>query len=178
MRTTFAFVFCCVAVLVAGSDIRVRGAAAEESNKQSFCTAPEYRQFDFWLGDWDAYELGSAVPEARVKISSVLGGCAVREEYDAADGHQGESLSIYDKSRGIWHQSWFTNRGQFLAIEGSFSDAAMVLTGSDRTADGEKRLVRGRWRAEGKNVRETAWRSIDGKTWQQWFDLEFKPHKQ
>jgi hypothetical protein len=157
--------------------IEERGQIGNNTGKNSFCSSPEYRQFDFWLGDWDAIEVGSTTPEARVKVTSVLEGCAVREEYDATDGHKGESLSIYDKSRNAWHQSWFTNRGQFLAIEGRFTAGAMVLTGSDQTTNGKRRLVRGMWKPEGNNVRETAWRSTDnGKTWEPWFDLEFHPH--
>jgi hypothetical protein len=153
-------------------------AFGDDDAKNAYCSAPEYRQFDFWLGDWDVYEIGGKVPVAHAKVETALNGCAVRERYFAADGHIGESLSIYDKSRGVWHQSWFTNRGQFLAIEGGFSGAAMVLTGSDRTTDGKARLVRGRWKAEGNNVRETARRSTDnGKTWQAWFDLEFRPRR-
>jgi hypothetical protein len=178
VRTVFGFVFCCVAVLVAGSDIRGR-PLAEEQKSQSFCKASEYRQFDFWLGDWDAYESGSTTPEAHVKISRALDGCAIREQYESADGYEGESLSMYDKSRKVWQQSWFTNRGYMLVVEGTFHDGAMELTGSDRAPDRKERRVRGTWKPEDNGVRETAFRSTDeGKTWTQWFDLEFKSHKQ
>jgi hypothetical protein len=177
MRTISAFVFCFLAVFVSGSDVQ-SGGSVQESSKQSFCAAPEYRQFDFWLGDWDAFEIGSRAPEAHVKIDRLLGGCVLREQYEGADGYRGESLSMYDKERKVWHQSWFTNHGYMLVIEGTFHDGAMVLTGSDRTDDGKTRLVRGRWKPEGKKVRETAWRSTDGgKTWQPWFDLEFRQQR-
>jgi hypothetical protein len=178
MKTTFAFVFWSLAVLIAGSDIRVVRAAAEESNKQSFCTSPEYRQFDFWLGDWDAIDVGSTSPSAHVKIDRLLGGCVLREQYEGADGYKGQSLSMYDESRKVWHQSWFTNRGYMLTIEGTFHDGEMELTGSDRAPDGKKRRVRGVWKPEDGGVREMAYRSIDGgKSWTLWFDLQFKPRK-
>ncbi len=32
------------------------------------CTSPEYRQFDFWIGDWDVYENDSATSSAHVRI--------------------------------------------------------------------------------------------------------------
>ena len=171
-------IICLVAFFAASFVASVGSALVSDSSKDLFCSAPEYRQFDFWLGDWDAIEVGSTIPEARVKVTSVLEGCAVREEYDAADGHEGESLSIYDRSRKVWHQSWFTNRGQFLAIEGSFKDGEMVLAGTERTMDGKEKLVRGSWKPEGQNVRETAVTSIDGgRTWKPWFDLEFRRHR-
>src|SRR4029079_16507847 len=33
-------------------------ALAQAANARS-CAASEYRQFDFWLGDWDLFEMGS-----------------------------------------------------------------------------------------------------------------------
>ena len=80
----------------------------------------------------------------------------VHERYDGADGHKGESFSIYDASRRVWHQSWVANRGELLVVEGKFQDGKMVLAGADRTADGRERRVRGTWKAEGDAVRETA----------------------
>jgi hypothetical protein len=37
------------------------------------CAAPEYRQLDFWVGDWDAYDLADAnkrVARNRVDLSA------------------------------------------------------------------------------------------------------------
>jgi hypothetical protein len=151
--------------------------SAEEAAKHASCDAPEYRQFDFWVGDWDGFE-GGGTPVARLKVDKLLEGCVVHERYEGTDGHKGESFSIYDASRKVWHQSWVTNRGELLVIEGTFHDGKMVLGGADRTADGRERRVRGTWKVEDEAVRETAVTSVDGgKTWQAWFDLVFRPHK-
>jgi hypothetical protein len=150
----------------------------EESPPHSSCSAGEYRQFDFWLGDWDAFDISGTTPVARVRVDSLLEGCVVRENYEGVDGHKGQSLSIYDSSRKVWHQSWVTNRGELLTIEGKFQNGEMVLSGADRTADGKERLVRGIWKPEGIGVRETAVTSTDGgKIWTPWFDLVFRSHK-
>ncbi len=96
---------------------------------------------------------------------------------ESTNGLKGQSFSLYDASRRIWHQSWATNRGQLLTIEGRIEDGEMVLGGSDRAADGVERLVRGTWQPVKGGVRETAVTSLDaGKTWQPWFDLVFRPH--
>jgi hypothetical protein len=29
------------------------------------CSAPAYRQFDFWVGEWDVFEVGGSIAEAR-----------------------------------------------------------------------------------------------------------------
>ena len=111
-------------------------------------------------------------------MDRILDGCVLREDYQDSRGHKGQSLSIYDLSRKVWHQSWVTNRGELLVIEGECRHGEMVLNGEDRTASGEKRKVRGTWRLVEAGVRETAVTSVDGgKTWSLWFDLLFRPHK-
>jgi len=168
-------------VFLAGGQARLYSAGStsiEDSRPHSSCSAAEYRQFDFWLGDWDAFDIGGTTPVARVRVDGLLEGCVLRENYEGVDGHKGQSLSIYDSSRRVWHQSWVTNRGELLTIEGKFQGGEMVLSGADRTAEGKPRLVRGIWKAEGGGVRETAVTSTDGgKTWTPWFDLVFRPHK-
>ena len=58
------------------------GSAATPAPKP--CSSPEYRQFDFWLGDWDVTEAGK--PAGTNRITAILGGCAVREEWKGVSG--------------------------------------------------------------------------------------------
>ncbi len=142
------------------------------------CSAPEYHEFDFWLGDWDSFDFGASTRDAHVRVDRILDGCVIHEDYQSVDGHKGESFSIYDASRKVWHQTWVTNRGQLLIIEGNLQDGAMVLAGMGRTTSGEERRSRGSWKPVDGGVRETAFTSTDGgKTWKPWFDLMFRPHK-
>jgi len=155
-----------------------RIAFAAESTKTAPCESPIYRQFDFWIGDWDAFDLdnpGKVV--ARTRVTRILGGCVLLEDYQGADGHFGQSFTIFDSSRNRWHQTWVTNQGTLLMIEGGLEDGKMVLRGADRTQD-KTRQVRGAWKAVPEGVQETAVISTDGgKTWTQWFDLIFRSHK-
>ncbi len=146
--------------------------------KAAACTAPEYRQFDFWIGDWDVFEVGdSRKAVARTRVDPVLDGCVLWERYEGADGSKGQSFSIYDTSRRVWHQSWVTNRGELLVIEGKLEGEEMVLSGVDHVG-GQARQVRGTWKPVKEGVREAAVRSTDGgKTWKPWFDLMFQAHK-
>jgi hypothetical protein len=115
---------------------------------------------------------------ARNRVTLALGGCAVREVYEQVDGMVGESLSLYDASRRRWHQSWVTNRGSLLLLNGGPEGERMVLTGPDRLPDGAASLLRGVWWKEGTDVREKADRSTDGgKTWSPVFDIVFRPHR-
>lgn len=151
--------------------------AAAEPESAAPCTAPEYRQFDFWIGDWDAYDFDDpAVVVAHNRVTSILGGCVLLEDYRDTNGHNGQSFSLYDVARKSWHQSWVTNRGVLLLEDGQFENGEMTLTASDQTADGKKKLVRGVWKRVDYGVRETGVTSVDnGKTWQPWFDLVFRP---
>ncbi|HET7674454.1 MAG TPA: hypothetical protein VFL54_02925 [Gammaproteobacteria bacterium] len=143
------------------------------------CTAPAYRQFNFWAGDWDAYDSSEPdKPIARNRVDIILGDCVVREVYRQSDGLIGRSFSIYDAARKVWHQTWVTNRGQLLVIEGQFRNGRMMLAGTDRDASGRSRLVKAFWMPVEGGVREVAHRSIDGgKTWTLWFDITFRPHR-
>ena len=138
------------------------------------CTAPEYRQFDFWIGDWNVFDATNPAPVAHVAVERILEGCVLREDYEGANGTKGQSFNVYDQSRRVWHQSWVTNRGQVLVIEGGLRRQEMVLSGAD-AANGPLGRVRGVWTPVGDTVREVAETSTDGgKSWRPWFDLVFK----
>jgi len=161
----------------AARQVLATGAApVAESTKPAFCRAPEYRQFDFWVGDWDAFDAENpAVKVAHNRVDRVLDGCVLLENYEGMDGSHGESFSIYDAVRGAWHQSWVTNHGKLLVIQGQMQGGEMVLSGVNHTVSGDK-YVRGTWKSEDGGVRETAVTSADGgKTWKPWFDLIFRP---
>jgi hypothetical protein len=142
------------------------------------CATPEHRQFDFWIGDWDTYEVGR--PDsivARNRVDPILDDCVLREVYEGRNGLVGQSFSIYDAARQVWHQSWVTNRGQVLVLEGRMAGDRMVLIGADRAPDGRSNQLRGVWRTVDGGVRETAETSANGgKTWKPLFDLVFRPH--
>ena len=171
--------FCAAALALTGGPLASSQTPRARASGPAPCTAPEHRQFDFWLGDWDTFESGA--PDkvvARNRVDSILGGCVLREVYEQGDGLTGQSFTIYDAARKVWHQSWVTNRGQLLVLEGGMRGGRMVLTSTERAADGRPELVRGVWvRVEG-GVRETAETSDDGgRTWRPLFDMVFRPHR-
>jgi hypothetical protein len=174
VKTGITFALLCICV----SPGTVRIASSAESLQAPPCQTAHYRQFDFWIGDWDAFDVGNpGKVVARARITRILGGCVLLEDYQGADGHFGQSFTIYDSSRDRWHQTWVTNQGTLLVIEGGFEDGKMVLRGADQT-NNRTRQVRGTWRAVLEGVQETAVISTDGgKTWTQWFDLIFRSHK-
>ena len=171
--------FVSVIALFTAAGGETTGRMPRQAANPAFCSAPEFRQFDFWLGDWDVFDVGKSAVVAHTRVNLILGGCVLREDYQDANGLEGQSLTLYDPSRKIWHQSWVTNRGHLLVIEGKLEAGEMLLAGADRTVEGKERRVRGTWKPMNGGVRETAVISNDaGSSWQPWFDLIFRPHAQ
>lgn len=122
--------------VIAGLLALVPNIGAAQGTPQSPCQAPEYRHFDFWLGDWDVTDSTGKVI-ARSAITSILAGCVVKESYAVLNGpYRGESYNIWDASTKRWHQSWVDNGGLLAQFDGGLRDGAMVLEGHGVDAKG------------------------------------------
>jgi ketosteroid isomerase-like protein len=161
------------AVIFPTSNLPAVRLLAADRSQPAPCAAPAYHQFDFWAGDWDVFDVGSPIKVAHAQVALILGGCVLREDYQGTDGHKGQSFTVYDSARKIWHQTWVTNRGELLEVEGKLDAGVMILSGEHHA---EHTLVRSGWKPMNGEVRETAATSRDGgKTWKPWFDLVFRP---
>lgn len=139
---------------------------AEES-----CAEHEYRQFDFWLGHWQVTNPeNNQVSES--KITKILDGCVILEEYKTSSGFKGKSLNIYNKQNKMWHQSWTDNSGLLLQLNGKFVNNSMVLKGTVIDDKGQKRLQQITWsRLDDNKVRQHWQQSNDaGVSWETLFD--------
>src|SRR5256885_2335679 len=77
-----------------------------QQSRATHCDAPEYRQFDFWLGDWDVFDFNDPNTRvARVQVERMLDGCVVRESYTDNNGLQGQSLSTFDIRVALAHDA-------------------------------------------------------------------------
>ena len=140
------------------------------------CSAKEYHQLDFWIGDWDTFETEkpSGPPIARARVEPIAQGCAIRELYEQFDGLVGDSILSYDPVRKQWQQTWVTNRGSIMVLWGNFKDGALILEGESHLRDGKSVMQRITWQAQDNGVRESAVLSKDGgKTWTAAFDVLF-----
>lgn len=101
------------------------------------CSAEEFRQFDFWLGEWNVEAPANPGAVSRSSITSTNGGCTIHEHYRSPAGYQGSSLNFYDAARKRWHQTWIDNEGQPLYLEGGRQGGSMVLatTGDPRNVE-------------------------------------------
>ncbi len=141
------------------------------------CAAAEYRQFDFWLGNWDVF--GPAGQKIGTNsITSINDGCVLYESWRDARGGTGNSFNYYETTTKRWHQFWVSANnsaplsaapdGTPMPMSGGLVDGAMVL----QSPAGVKPRNRWTWsKVEGGKVRQHAEQSDDdGATWKTLFD--------
>lgn len=139
------------------------------------CTAPEYRQLDFWMGEWDvSYNDGKAAGKS--VIQKVLKGCVILENWSGVDGFDGKSFNLYDRNKKKWIQKWVDSRGQLLEFEGTFREKTLEYTGRYTTSDGKNVMASMSFSpGSGDTVRQIWKQSPDnGKTWNVEFDGIYK----
>jgi hypothetical protein len=165
-------------LVLLGAATQALGTSAP-ANPAPGCSVPEYRQLDFWLGDWDTFDPGdSNTSIARAHVDLIAAGCAVHELYEQTDGLIGDSILSFDPVRKLWQQTWVTNRGALMVITGRFKDGVLSLEGEMHLSNGKSPLQRITWKAEGSGVRESSVISKDGgKTWEPAFDVLFQKHR-
>jgi hypothetical protein len=155
----------------------VIAAALQQGAAPPPCSAAEYRQFDFWVGDWNV-----RTPDGRQvgtnEVTRELGGCIVHEHWAGVGNMKGESLNTWSPTRKLWHQTWVDDRGGFLLLDGTWTGTAMVLSGDRSEPDGRTTRQRITWEPHAGTVRQV-WESSNdaGKTWTTVFDglYERKP---
>jgi hypothetical protein len=107
-------------------------SAAAQQSQTSPCTAPEFRQMDFWLGVWDAYYSADATePGGRNTVTRAFDGCVIQEDFDGgaqASGLVGRSVSTYHTQTQLWRQTWVDNQGGYFALTGGPAGEDFILS--------------------------------------------------
>lgn len=142
------------------------------------CSRPEFRQFDFWLGDWDV-TTPDGKPAGTNEVTRPLGLCVLQEHWKGSGGSVGESYNIYDRVGGKWHQTWVDNGGTYLELAGGLVGTDMVLTGPERVINGKPSIDRITWTPKGPDEVHQVWDSSadGGRTWTNLFHGVYKRRK-
>jgi hypothetical protein len=143
------------------------------------CTAPEFRQFDFWVGRWDVYPTGGDQLVAHSLIENLYAGCAIRENWMPLPGQGGDggSLNVWRPAEHRWRQTWVDAGNSLVDFYGGMDGDKMVLTGTRPGPNGAEFLVRMAFsRNPDGSVRQVGTRSADhGRTWQPRYDYTYRP---
>ena len=150
-------------------------AAQKQPQKVAPCRASEYRQFDFWVGDWDVHSPGGpSVGHNLVTLEQ--DGCLIVEHWTSlTGGNTGTSFNYFDVRDKKWHQLYIDNSGNagnFPAMAGNFVDGKMTLI----TDETQTAVFRWTWYQLGSGkVRQMAEQSNDGqKTWKIIWDSQYE----
>lgn len=145
------------------------------------CAAPQQKQLDFWLGDWDASwpgANGAPAGHGTNNIARVLDGCIVQENFSGqgTPPFHGISVSVFDLKAGKWKQTWVDNQGAYLDFIGEFKDGQMILQREGIAPNGAKILQRMVWKNISANDFDWSWEASkdDGKTWQVQWPIHYK----
>jgi hypothetical protein len=130
-------------ILIALSALALAGCATAPASAQTPpppCSAPEFRQLDFWVGEWDVrWEAVQGIPagQGTNTITRAFGNCVIQEAFDggASTGNLiGHSVSTYHAPMQRWRQTWVDNQGGYFALVGGREGDDFILV-SSRVAD-------------------------------------------
>lgn len=133
---------------------------------------PEFRQFDFWIGEWNAKNVqGITVGSSSIQL--ILGECIIFENWSTPVS-SGKSFNIFNTKDNKWHQSWVDDKGIFAHYVGEFKNGKMVLNALP-DGSGNKTLNRMTFsKLPNGDVRQLGEKSDDeGKTWTTTFDFTY-----
>ena len=146
-------------------------ATPAQPARASPCAAQDFRQFDFWAGEWQVDD-ATGKPAGHNSITIEQGGCVLVERWASAAGGTGLSINYYDPRAKRWTQHW-VGLGLLLTMHGALRDGAMVLEGPlQYLATGRVTRLRGRWSSlpDGRVRQHFEESADDGRTWTDWFD--------
>jgi len=131
------------------------------------------REFDFWIGRWVVTHPETGELLGRNLIEPIVGGRALHEHWHGVSGLQGQSLNIFDEQRGQWHQTWVSETGMLLQLDGGMRDGSMELQGGDP-------LQRIRWTpgADGEVLQHWEESTDGGTSWTTLFEGLYRPQSQ
>ncbi|CAM3852931.1 hypothetical protein [Litorimonas haliclonae] len=135
------------------------------------CQSAEYRQMDFWVGEWDlTWQAADGTTRSGQNVirRSPFGDCVITENFDGAPGNKlkGMSVSTYSKPHGQWRQTWVDNQGGYFSLHGGLQDEGTFILEMDRLNDKGpySRMVFEdvkpdslTWRWQGKGEAEAEW---------------------
>ncbi|MGH9458681.1 MAG: hypothetical protein ACRD2J_13705 [Thermoanaerobaculia bacterium] len=164
--------------ILAFTALLANGAAAQQHDAPR-CDRPEYRQFDFWIGEWrvesqEGEYLGTNT------ISRNLADCVLLEHWRGRRGLEGKSFNTWDRVTGRWHQTWVDSSGLLLLLDGGLAGESMRLEGEGKRPDGSAVRQRITWTPLDREdcrgcVRQLWEQAAPGGEWEPVFDGIYRP---
>ena len=149
------------------------------------CTGERYTEFDFWLGEWEAYDTNDGSLQGLEHVTKDLDGCVLRQDWHQQSDRyrppgseqrmRGSSVTgrNANAAAGEWWQTWTDNAGSYIVVAGGLEDGVMVLTG---VVGNSPYLRKWHWQPQPDgSVRSWGDASQDrGATWQTVWDITYR----
>jgi tetratricopeptide (TPR) repeat protein len=137
---------------------------------------PESDKFNFWVGEWDVYDLQNR-KAGTSSIEKILSGAVILENWTGASGYIGKSFNHYNMDKKKWIEYWVDMNSVGDLFEGNYDSTqkAIVFYSNDHMKDPAPYLRRLTFFDLGPDtVRQFAQRSTDeGTTWSTEYDLKY-----
>lgn len=150
-------------------------------NEKPCVYTPEYRQFDFWVGEWSVATTEGGAPAGNSKIELILNDCVVVENWSSlGNPYSGKSYNSYNPGPKRWEQFWVDNAAGMIHFYGGLKDGVMdYWTDEIPQPDGTKLKRHLQFFNLGPDkVRQFSQGSTDGgKTWTVEYDLTYTRKK-
>ena len=90
------------------------------------CEDAEFRQFDFWVGNWDVVSAAGGVQQGSSHVAKEMGGCVIWENWTSAGGpYFGKSYNTWNVNLKRWEQYWVDNAAGVIFFHGGIKDGVM-----------------------------------------------------
>jgi len=164
------------------SDAQFAPLLDQARHNQKPCeSTPENRQFDFWVGDWDAVTTEDGVPAGISHIERTIGDCVIWENWSSLNStYSGKSYNTYNSNLKRWEQFWVDNVGGMVHFYGGLQEGAMdFYTEETPQPDGTKVKRHLQFFNQGpEKVRQFSQITTDGgKTWTVEYDFTYNRKK-
>jgi len=135
------------------------------------CRAAEYRQFDFWVGEWNVVTTEGHNPAGSSSVQLILDQCALLENWTG--GGTGKSLNHYDTRLKKWIQDWVDSQSNGIHFEGGLENGVMSYFADSADAQGKPLRRHMQFvKIDADHVRQFSQGSSDGgKTWSLEYDF-------
>ncbi len=148
------------------------GGLNAQSGAACKCCEAAFRQFDFWVGDWETTANGQLAGTNHIVV--MQDSCVIQENWISAGGqYTGTSYNFYDPQEKKWHQTWVDNQGGSLLLTGGLENGSMVMYSGEMTNQAGKPYTnRITWTPNPDGTVRQLWEaSTDGgATWKPLFD--------
>jgi tetratricopeptide (TPR) repeat protein len=135
---------------------------------------PEYRQLDFWIGEWDVVNTQGQSLAGASSVQLILDQCVILENWTG--GGTGKSFNHYDTRLKKWIQDWVDSQSTSVHFEGSADKAGVMHYYADDLDPQNKPIKRHLqfMPIDKDHVRQFSQASSDGgKTWSPQYDFTY-----